>query len=68
MPLFRRTKTVLLHMVYCSGYAGYGSLAVMDVSTVKAAVHLHSARILQHSAPQPLPTTYSRTNAVHRMQ
>ena len=24
MPIFRRTKTVLLHMVYCSGSAGYG--------------------------------------------
>jgi hypothetical protein len=24
MPIFRRTKTVLLHMVYCAGSAGYG--------------------------------------------
>jgi len=24
MPIFRRTKTVLLHMVYCSGSAGCG--------------------------------------------
>ena len=24
MPIFRRTKTVLLHIVYCSGSAGCG--------------------------------------------
>jgi len=24
MPIFRRTKTVLLHLVYCSGSAGCG--------------------------------------------
>ena len=24
MPIFRKTKTVLLHMVYCSGSAGCG--------------------------------------------
>ena len=24
MPIFRRTKTVLLHMVYCAGSAGCG--------------------------------------------
>ena len=24
MPIFRRTKTMLLHMVYCSGSAGCG--------------------------------------------
>jgi hypothetical protein len=28
----------------------------------------HSARILQHSAPQTLPTTSSRTRTVHHMQ
>ena len=46
MPIFRRTKTVLLHMVYCSGSAGcdwqrlWGA-ALQDAST---------ARILQRSA------------------
>ena len=30
--------------------------------------NLHSARIPQSSAPQPLPTTSSRTSAVHHMQ
>jgi len=30
--------------------------------------NLHSARILQSSAPQPLPTTSSRISAVHQMQ
>ena len=26
MPIFRRTKAVLLHMVYCDGSAGYGAV------------------------------------------
>ena len=30
--------------------------------------NLHSARTLQHSAPQPLPTTSSRTSAAHHVQ
>jgi len=30
--------------------------------------NLHSARTLQRSAPQPLPTTSSRTSAAHHMQ
>jgi len=30
--------------------------------------NLHSARTLQRSAPQPLPTTSSRTSAVHHVQ
>ena len=30
--------------------------------------NLHSARSLQLSAPQPLPTTSSRTSAAHHMQ
>jgi len=30
--------------------------------------NLHSAHFLQESAPQPLPTTSSRTTAVHQMQ
>ena len=30
--------------------------------------NLHSARILQRSAPQPLPTTSSRTRTVHQIQ
>ena len=30
--------------------------------------NLHSTRTLQHSAPQPLPTTSSRTSAAHHMQ
>jgi hypothetical protein len=30
--------------------------------------NFHIARILQHSAPQPLPTTSNRTRAIHQMQ
>jgi len=31
-------------------------------------VELHSARTLQRSSPQPLPTTASRTSAAHHVQ
>ena len=39
MPMFRRTKTVLLHMVYCAGSAGCGwkrlwGAVFQDVSTI----------------------------------
>ena len=47
---------VLLHMVYCAGSAGCSNS------------NLHTARSLQRSAPQPLPTTSSRTSAAHHMQ
>jgi len=30
--------------------------------------NLHSAHTLQDSAPQPLPTTYSKTRTTHQMQ
>ena len=30
--------------------------------------NLHSARTVQRSAPQPLPTTSSRTSAAHHVQ
>jgi len=55
MTIFRRTKTVC----YCTWCA---ALVLLDV------VGLHSAHTLQRSAPQPLPTTSSRTSAAHHMQ
>jgi len=39
-----------------------------EVPTVKVTVRLHTARTIQRSAPQLLPTTSSRTGAAHRMQ
>jgi Ni/Fe-hydrogenase subunit HybB-like protein len=60
MPIFRRTKTVC-YCIWCT------ALVLLDV-VGSSYVVLHSARILQRSAPQPLPTTSSRTNTVHRMQ
>ena len=44
---------------YCMWYA---ALVLLDV------VGLHSAHTPQGSAPQPLPTTSSRTSAAHHMQ
>ena len=52
IPIFRRTKTVC----YCMWCA---ALVLLDVV---------GARTPQRSAPQPLPTTSSRTSAAHQMQ
>jgi hypothetical protein len=42
---------------------------LLDVSTVKVSVELnrklHSTHILQDSAPQPLPTTSSKTRPIY---
>jgi len=51
--------------------SGCGGAALQGVSTVKVTEsnsNLHSAHTLQRSAPQPLPTTSSRTSAAHHMQ
>ena len=55
---------VLLHMVYCSGSGGCGWQRLWGAALQDAS----SARILQRSAPQPLPTTSSRTRTIHQMQ
>ena len=77
MPIFRRTKTLLLHLVCCSGSAGCGwqrlwGVVLQDVIIMKVSVllngNLHSAHILQDSARQPLPTTSSRTRTTHQVQ
>ena len=38
MPIFRRTKTVLLHMVYCAGSAGCGRMRAL-LASYNAAPH-----------------------------
>ena len=49
------------------------ALVLLDVvgsgcGALRSNSNLHSARTLQRSALQPLPTTTSRTSAVHHMQ
>ena len=81
MPIFRRTKAVLLHLVYIG-------LVLLDVvvavvgrclvgcehyevfcSSFKFKFQLnrtlHSAHTLQDSAPQPLPTTSNKTRPIY---
>ena len=72
MPIFRRTKTVC----YCVWYCWMWLVAVVGRCVVGCKhcegycsnSNLHSARILQRSAPHLLPTTSTRTSAAHRMQ
>jgi len=73
MPIFRRTKTVC-YCIWCTALvlldvvgSGCGALRC-GMRALQSNSNLHSARILQGSAPQPLPTTSSRTSAVHHMQ
>ena len=43
-------------------------LLLTSISTCFGHHYVSSARILQRSAPQPLPTTSSRTRTIHQMQ
>jgi len=60
MPIFRRTKT----MCYCMWCAALVLLDVVGSGCGALRCRMRS----QRSAPQPLPTTSSRTSAAHRMQ
>ena len=73
----QRTKALLLHLICCSGSAGCGwqrlwGAVLQGVISMKVSVllnrNLHNELILQHSAPQPLPPTSSRTRTTHQMQ
>ena len=50
-------------VVGCDHYEGFCSTTVQLLNR-----NLHSDHILQDSAPQPLPTTSSRTRTTHQMQ
>jgi len=50
MPIFRRTKALLLHLVYCSGSAGCGS-----TSRTETFIVLASYKAAPHNRHQPHP-------------
>ena len=52
-------------LCYCMRCA---ALVLLDVVGSGCGALRCRVRILQRSAPQPLPTTSSRTSAAHRMQ
>ena len=75
MPIFRRTKTAC-YCIWCTALvlldvvgSGCGALRCRVWALWRESnSNLHSARLLQRSAPHPLPTTSSRTSAAHHVQ
>jgi len=78
MPIFRRTK-IVCYCMWCAELvlldvvgSGCGALPFRMRTLWRLLLdsnsNLHSARTLKRSAPQPLPTTSSRTSAAHHMQ
>ena len=68
-------KNQQIHSIQCEGREKTNNMQQSDVYYQLLSQHvsgiimpIFSARILQRSAPQPLPTTSSRTRAVHRMK
>ena len=55
------------HTVTCEVREKTNKMQQLDVY-YQSKSNLHNARTLQHSAPQPLPTTSSRTSAAHYVQ